>query len=92
MSFDATCKRLAEIFPQDFASWLLGYPVALTELSPTELSIEPIRADSVILLQGQAEIAHIEFQTDPKDDVPMVWQIIACGCIAASQRKRFTKW
>lgn len=71
MSFDTTCKRLAEIFPQDFASWLFGYPIALTELSPTELSIEPIRADSVILLQGQAEIAHIEFQTDPKDDVPM---------------------
>ena len=71
MSFDTTCKRLAEIFPQDFASWLFGYPIALTELSPTELSIEPIRADSVILLQGQAEIAHIEFQTDPKDDVPL---------------------
>ncbi|NDJ19753.1 Rpn family recombination-promoting nuclease/putative transposase [Myxacorys almedinensis] len=71
MSFDTTCRRLAEQFPEDFASWLLGYRVPLTELSPTELSIEPIRADSVILLQGQAEIVHIEFQTDPKDDVPM---------------------
>jgi predicted transposase/invertase (TIGR01784 family) len=71
MSFDTTCRRLAEQFPEDFASWLLGYRVALTELSPTELSIEPIRADSVILLQGQSEIVHIEFQTDPKDDIPM---------------------
>jgi predicted transposase/invertase (TIGR01784 family) len=71
MSFDTTCRRLAEIFPEDFASWLLGDRIALTELSPTELSIEPIRADSVMLLQGQKDILHIEFQTDPKEDVPM---------------------
>jgi predicted transposase/invertase (TIGR01784 family) len=71
MSFDTTCRRLAEIFSEDFASWLLGERISLTELSPTELSIEPIRADSVILLQGQAVILHVEFQTDPKPDVPM---------------------
>jgi predicted transposase YdaD len=41
MSFDTTCRRLAKIFPQDFARWLLGYPVPLTELKPTELSMEP---------------------------------------------------
>ncbi|NJK51689.1 MAG: hypothetical protein HC936_00960 [Leptolyngbyaceae cyanobacterium SU_3_3] len=35
MSFDTTCRRLAEIFPEDFASWLLGYRVPLTELSLT---------------------------------------------------------
>ena len=71
MTFDTTCRRLAEIFPRDFASWLLGRPVDLTELSPTELSLEPIRADSVILLQGANEVLHIEFQTDPKIELPM---------------------
>jgi predicted transposase/invertase (TIGR01784 family) len=71
MSFDTTCRRLAEIFPEDFASWLLGERISLTELSPTELSIEPIRADSVMLLQGLKDILHIEFQTDPKSDIPM---------------------
>jgi predicted transposase/invertase (TIGR01784 family) len=71
MSFDTTCRRLAEIFPEDFASWLLGERIFLTELSPTELSIEPIRADSVMLLQGLKDILHIEFQTDPKPDIPM---------------------
>jgi predicted transposase/invertase (TIGR01784 family) len=71
MSFDTTCRRLAEIFPEDFASWLLGERVFLTELSPTELSIEPIRADSVMILQGLKDILHIEFQTDPKSDIPM---------------------
>jgi predicted transposase/invertase (TIGR01784 family) len=65
MSFDSTCRRLAEMFPEDFASWLLGRRIILTELKPTELSIEPIRADSLILLQGDREIIHIEFQTRP---------------------------
>ncbi len=45
--FDPTCKFLAESFPADFATWLLGQPIALTKLSPTELSLEPIRADSL---------------------------------------------
>jgi predicted transposase/invertase (TIGR01784 family) len=71
MSFDTTCRRLAEMFPEDFASWLLGRRVTLTELRPTELSLEAIRADRVILLQGETETLHIEFQTDPKDEVPM---------------------
>jgi predicted transposase YdaD len=30
MSFDSTCRRLAEMFPADFATWLLGRPIALT--------------------------------------------------------------
>jgi hypothetical protein len=29
---------LAESFSSDFATWLLGEPIALTELSPKELS------------------------------------------------------
>lgn len=70
MSFDSTCRRLAEQFPQDFASWILGKQVSLTILDPTELSLEPIRADSLILLQGDDEILHIEFQVDPKKVVP----------------------
>ena len=49
--FDTLCKFLAENFSQDYATWLLGRPVTLTKLSPTELSLEPIRADSLILEQ-----------------------------------------
>jgi predicted transposase YdaD len=62
MSFDSTCRRLAEQFPEDFATWLMGRPIEFTVLDPTELSLEPIRADSLILLQGDEEILHIEFQ------------------------------
>jgi predicted transposase/invertase (TIGR01784 family) len=71
MSFDSTCRRLAEQFPEDFATWLMGRPIEFTVLDPTELSLEPIRADSLILLQGDEEILHIEFQTDPTADMPM---------------------
>ena len=50
--FDNICKFLAENFRDDLVTWLLGKPVKLTELKPTELSNEPIRADSLILLQS----------------------------------------
>jgi predicted transposase/invertase (TIGR01784 family) len=63
--FDPTCKFLAENFPADFATWLLGEAVTLTKLSPTELLLEPIRADSLILLGSDRLILHVEFQTEP---------------------------
>jgi predicted transposase/invertase (TIGR01784 family) len=68
--FDPTCKFLAESFPADFATWLLGEAVTLTKLSPTELSLEPIRADSLILLGSDDLILQIEFQTEPDPTMP----------------------
>lgn len=65
--FDNICKFLAESFSTDLASWLVGESVELVELSPSELSLEPIRADSLILRQSQAVILHCEFQTDPDE-------------------------
>ena len=67
---DNICKFLAETFPTDFASWLLGEPIAFTKLEPSELSVEPIRADSVIFLKSLRMILHIEFQTDPNKNIP----------------------
>jgi predicted transposase/invertase (TIGR01784 family) len=68
--FDNVCRFLAESFSADFATWLIGEPVALTELSPSELSLEPIRADALILLQSDDIVLHIEFQTEPKAVIP----------------------
>lgn len=68
--YDDTCRFLAEHFPSDFASWLLGKSVTLTELQPSELSLDPIRADALIFLESDEEILHIEFQTLPKDNIP----------------------
>jgi len=46
---------------------LVGRPVTLTKLSPTELSLEPIRADSLILEQSEDLVLHLEFQTEPDE-------------------------
>jgi predicted transposase/invertase (TIGR01784 family) len=68
--FDNVCKFLAETYSVDFATWLLGQPTAFTQLSPFELSVEPIRADALILLESEELILHLEFQTDPDADMP----------------------
>jgi predicted transposase/invertase (TIGR01784 family) len=68
--YDDTCRFLAEHFSADFASWLLGEPVTMTELQPSELSLDPIRADALILLESEESILHIEFQTLPKNTIP----------------------
>jgi predicted transposase/invertase (TIGR01784 family) len=68
--YDNTCKYLAENSPEDISSWLIGERVTLAELKPTELSVEPIRADSVILLTNENLILHLEFQTDADDEIP----------------------
>ncbi len=68
--YDNVCRNLALLFSADFARWLIGESIELTELKPTELFLDPIRADSVIFLQSEDLILHIEFQTDVKDDIP----------------------
>ncbi len=68
--FDSTCKFIAATFPRDIATWLLGKPIDLTELKPSELSLEPIRADSLILLESEDLVLHIEFQTLPQLEIP----------------------
>ena len=71
MTYDNTCKYLAENFSTDFASWLLGKPIPLTNLKPTELSAEPIRADSLIFLESSEIILHLEFQTSTDKNIAL---------------------
>jgi predicted transposase/invertase (TIGR01784 family) len=68
--YDDTCRFLAEHFSADFASWLLGESVTLTEIKPSELSLDPIRADALILMESDDSILHLEFQTLPKQSIP----------------------
>jgi predicted transposase/invertase (TIGR01784 family) len=70
MAFDNTCKFMAENFSTDIAEWLLGTAIPLTKLEPSELQVEPIRADSLILLASENLILHLEFQTDPVPEIP----------------------
>ncbi len=68
--YDNICKYLIEHYTTDFATWLLGEAVTLTELSPSELSLQPIRADALVLLQSDQVVLHVEFQTQPRPDIP----------------------
>ncbi|QEI42031.1 hypothetical protein BMF77_02636 [Dolichospermum sp. UHCC 0315A] len=76
MSFDNVCKILAEKYPLDFANWLLPEEVEKIKVLKAELSIEPIRADSVILLQTKNRILHLEFQTNTKSETPIPLRIL----------------
>jgi predicted transposase YdaD len=76
VSFDNVCKILAEKYPLDFANWLLPEEVEKIKVLKTELSIEPIRADSVILLQTKNRILHLEFQTNTKSETPIPLRIL----------------
>jgi len=71
MSFDNLCKLLSEKYPTNFASWVLKTPQSNVEVLKTELSIEPIRADSVTFLQLQGRILHLEFQTQWRSKPPI---------------------
>ncbi|PSF34930.1 hypothetical protein C7H19_18150 [Aphanothece hegewaldii CCALA 016] len=68
--YDNTCKFLAQTYSSDFARWLLGEAITLTQLSPTELFVEPIRANALILLESEEIVLHIEFQTEPDPEMP----------------------
>ncbi|WP_044194729.1 hypothetical protein [Oscillatoria acuminata] len=57
--YDNICKFLAEHFSLDFARWFVGQAIELTELRLRELSLEPIRDDSLILLQAENFILHL---------------------------------
>ena len=78
MSFDNVCKYLAEEYPRSFVRWLLGVETQDINVLKTELSLEPIRADSVTFLQTKNLILHLEFQTKPYQNLllPFGWRII----------------
>ncbi|MEM6752182.1 MAG: DUF4351 domain-containing protein [Cyanobacteria bacterium P01_C01_bin.38] len=75
MSKDNVCKLLAEKYPDDFARWLINVESPVKVLK-TELSIEPIRADSLTFLQTKNRILHIEFQTLTKSKPPIPFRML----------------
>ena len=68
--YDNLLKYLAEHYPAALASWLLGRPVGHVRVLKSELSIQPIHADAVQLLELDEEILHVEFETDTTDSEP----------------------
>lgn len=71
MNFDNICKYLSEEYPDRFARWLLGETPTNIEVLKTELSLEPIKADSLTLLGTQERILHLEFQVKAASQPPL---------------------
>ncbi len=76
MNFDNICKFLAEEYPKEFVRWLLTTESTEVKILKTELSLEPIRADSVTFLQTANRILHIEFQTLTISNPPLPFRIL----------------
>jgi predicted transposase YdaD len=90
MSYDNLTKILAEKYPERFATWLLGAPQTNVEILKTELSIEPIRADSLTFLKTHSRILHLEFQTCwISEPMSRLWQV--CDLIKPSSKDYFGK-
>lgn len=62
--YDNLLKYLAERYPAPLASWLLGKPVTEVRLLKSELSLQPIRADAVHLLEFDQELVHRIFRRE----------------------------
>lgn len=71
MAYDNLCKYLAEQYPSQFVRWLLSAEATDVQVLKTELSLEPIRADAITLLQTSNQILHLEFQTQPESEPPL---------------------
>lgn len=76
MAYDNICKYLAEQYPTEFIHWLSGEEVADITVLKTELIAEPIRADSLTLLQTTNQILHLEFQTLPASNPPLPFRML----------------
>ncbi|NJK99539.1 MAG: Rpn family recombination-promoting nuclease/putative transposase [Spirulinaceae cyanobacterium SM2_1_0] len=77
MAYDNTCKYLATQNPLSFARWLLpDLDTRDVQVLKTELGSEPIRADSLILLQVASTILHLEFERQPQTSPPLPERMI----------------
>jgi hypothetical protein len=77
LAYDNTCKYLAEKFPAAFVHWLLPIDAPTSiEVLKTELIQEPIRADSLVFLQTDNQILHLEFETRPYSDPPIAFRML----------------
>jgi len=71
LSYDNTCKYLAEQDPRAFVRWIFNIDSDEVELLKTELLSEPVQADSIIFLRVGNSIKHLEFQTLPYSYPPI---------------------
>jgi predicted transposase YdaD len=81
--YDDTCRFLAEHFSSDFASWLLGKSVTLTELQPSELPLDPIRADAQQSTNAEVTLRQAAQRIDQIADPSIQSNLMAASGILA---------
>jgi predicted transposase YdaD len=54
--FDNTCRFLVENFSADFVTWLMGEAIPLTEIEPSELSLDPTTKSGLLKKLRQIQI------------------------------------
>ena len=77
MTYDNVCKYLAEEYPEEFARWLLSGNINdEIQVLKTELSLDPIRADSLTFLRTANQILHVEFQMLPRSEPSIPFRML----------------
>jgi predicted transposase/invertase (TIGR01784 family) len=77
LAYDNTCKYLAEKYPDAFVRWLLPIDEPINvQVLKTELIQEPIRADSLVFLQSDNQILHLEFETRPYSEPTIAFRML----------------
>jgi predicted transposase/invertase (TIGR01784 family) len=76
LAYDNICKYLVAEYPVAFARWLVDADIVAIEPLPSELRVEPIRPDALLLLPDRKAILHIEFQTLPTSMPPLPFRML----------------
>ena len=76
LSYDNVLKYLAAEYPSSFIQWLLAVDDVEIQTLPTELGLDPIRADTVYFLPQLQQIVHLEFQTGPASTPPLPLRLL----------------
>jgi predicted transposase/invertase (TIGR01784 family) len=76
LAYDNICKYLVAEYPVAFARWLVDADIVAIEPLPSELRVEPIRPDALLLLPDRKAILHIEFQTLPTSTPPLPFRML----------------
>ncbi len=76
MTYDNVLKYLAAEYPSSFVRWLLAVDDVEIHSLPTELGLDPIRADTLYFLPHLQQIVHLEFQTVPASTPPLPLRLL----------------
>lgn len=76
LTYDNVLKYLAAEYPSSFIQSLLAIHDVEIQTLPTELGLDPIRADALYFLPQLQQIVHLEFQTGLASTPPLPLRLL----------------